>query len=273
MNVRSFGTFTDALDAEKERIRQFAQVVRAPYWQGMDVSKKPDMMTRELLNESFSVLMHDNLDLLRQDIKPSLPWADDHFEERVGRKPLNPGVQWANWPFARSAARFLEDLGGRFSHTYMERIWPKRAGDEPEGEVRFGTNVGIRFAYGDLDDVLDLLGRDPLTRQAYLPIFFPEDTGAVHKGRIPCSIGYQFILRGGYLHCVYQLRSCDFVRHLRDDLYLAARLTRWILDELAFTREEAHWQSIHPGTLTTHITSLHIFEADVRPLFGGTLAR
>jgi hypothetical protein len=269
MNVRSFGRFDDALESLKFRMRT-ARSVHAPNWQGMDVSAKPDMMTRELLNESFAVMMHhSNLDDLRADLRPNLPWADDHFEERVGRKPLNPGEQWAHWPFARSAARFLKEAGGKFTHTYMERFWPKHAGDEADDEVRFGSNVGIRYAYGDLDDVVRLLRRDPLTRQAYLPIFFPEDTGATHGGRIPCSIGYHFILRQGYLHCVYQLRSCDFVRHLRDDLYLATRLTFWLLDELRLRHEEAAWQEVAPGYLVTHITSLHIFEADVRPLFGG----
>ena len=29
-------------------------------------------------------------------------------------------------------------------------------------------------------DVIDLLEREPFTRQAYLPIWFPEDTGAFH---------------------------------------------------------------------------------------------
>jgi hypothetical protein len=261
MNIRTYGRFSDAIAMEKGRLKTFARSVKAPYWQGMDVSAKPEMMTRELLNESFAVQVL-SLDELRDDIKPNLPWADDHFAERVGREPLNPGVQWANWPFAKSAARFLKERGGKFTHTYMERIWPKRAGiDDAMDSI---DNFGIRYNLGDLDDVVRLLARDPLTRQAYLPIFFPEDTGAVHVGRIPCSIGYQFILRDSYLHCIYQLRSCDFVRHLRDDLYLASRLLLWVLEEL---RTHAGWDGISPGLLTTHITSLHIFEADVRTLF------
>jgi hypothetical protein len=264
MNIRTYGRFSDAIAMEKGRLKTFARSVRAPYWQGMDVSAKPEMMTRELLNESFAVQVL-SLDELRDDIKPNLPWADDHFAERVGRAPINPGVQWANWPFAKSAARFLKEQGGKFTHTYMERIWPKFAGDVWEEKLPAKcTAFGIRYTLGDLDDVVRLLARDPLTRQAYLPIFFPEDTGAVHGGRIPCSIGYQFILRDSYLHCIYQLRSCDFVRHLRDDLYLASRLLLWVLEEL---QAHAGWDGISPGLLTTHITSLHIFEADVRALF------
>jgi hypothetical protein len=265
MNIRTYGRFSDAIAMEKGRLKTFARSVRAPYWQGMDVSAKPEMMTRELLNESFAVQVL-SLDELRDDIKPNLPWADDHFAERVGRAPINPGVQWANWPFAKSAARFLKEQWRQVhAHVYgahLAEVCGRCTGRW--SYHRSAPRSASATTLGDLDDVVRLLARDPLTRQAYLPIFFPEDTGAVHGGRIPCSIGYQFILRDSYLHCIYQLRSCDFVRHLRDDLYLASRLLLWVLEEL---QAHAGWDGISPGLLTTHITSLHIFEADVRALF------
>ena len=116
---------------------------------------------------------------------------------------------------------------------------------------------GIREPYGDLGDVVSLLKREPHTRQAYLPIFFPEDTGAVHGGRIPCSLGYHFIQRDGFLHVSYQLRSCDIYRHMRDDIYLTSRLLLWVLNEV---REEHSWMV--PGSLDMQITSLHCFISD-----------
>jgi hypothetical protein len=132
-----------------------------------------------------------------------------------------------------------------------------------------------RYPYGDLDDVVSLLAREPYTRQSYLPVWFPEDTGAVPGERVPCTLGYHFILRRGQLHCFYPMRSCDLLRHFRNDVYMAVRLTQWILEELVKVQgyDEAHepvggpkpfdWSSVTPGLLTMHMVSLHVFEPDI----------
>lgn len=201
-----------------------------------------------------------------QDLcQPNLPWADDHFEqERVSGEPLNPGKTWEHWPWASSANKF-RDKDEQFNHSYAERYWPKFAGQSPDGTLRkvggYKPIKGIRELYGDLNDVVSLLVREPNTRQAYMPVFFPEDTGVVHGGRVPCSLGYHFIQRQGYLHIVYQLRSCDIYRHMRDDIYLTSRLLLWVLDEVKKTHP---WMK--PGFLDMQMTSLHCFVNDFREM-------
>lgn len=247
-----------------------AQKVHTARWQGVDVSKKPDMATRELLNISMSVSLPDIevLDYYREDIKPNLPWADDHFEERVSGLPLNPGRTWRSWPWALSADKFRMSEETRddpqFNHTYMERYWPKFAGDALEQFSSEGVRLplqGIRWEYGDLNDLIDLIASEPDTRQAYIPIFFPEDTGKGDGGRKPCTLGYQFIVRDHRLHIYYPMRSCDFVRHLQDDIYLTVRLLLWVLNRCR-SRDGKTWSHITPGTFTMHCTSLHMFEND-----------
>jgi len=117
----------------------------------------------------------------------------------------------------------------------------------------------MRFKYGDLDDVVNLLKKEPFTRQAYLPIWYPEDTGAVHGERVPCTLGYHFIRRGDHLHILYFIRSCDYLRHFRDDIYLAIRKLYWILDKL---KTEPNWKNVKPGIFDMKITSLHIFKVE-----------
>lgn len=240
-------------------------------------SVKAPMPSIELLNESFTYpLPSEQLDYYRDDIKPSLPWADLHFErERVSRQPLNPGDTWRIWPYARSADthRRAGELDPQFDHSYAERYWPKFAGQTVGGRldpVAMGSspNKGYRFAYGDLDDLVNLLAAEPTTRQAYLPIWFPEDLGATTQGkRVPCTLGYHFILRNGRLHIVYYMRSCDFVRHFRDDVYLAVRLLLWVLEECR--KQSDAWLAASPGSLTMHITSLHAFTLDRKVLARG----
>jgi hypothetical protein len=164
----------------------------------------------------------------------------------------------------------------QFSHSYAERYWPKFANRTPGGELGRGgysPRHGIRYRYGDLDDLVQVLQGDPTTRQAYLPVWFPEDLYAAVKGeRVPCTLGYHFIVRDQQLHCTYYLRSCDAVRHFRDDIYLSMRLLLWILNELrereSIFTNDGGWEDVRPGTFTMHMVSFHCFVADYKPFFG-----
>lgn len=276
MNLKHFISFSDAITYCGNQLRDCSYPVHPRKWQGMPVSDKPEMAMYEVLNTSFSVFEPGaTIERLQHAIRPNLPWAEDHFMERVGGQPLNPGVEWANWPYARSADRFRDQEAGAFTHTYMERFWPIWANRTPGGILDSQTedffnekpNRGYRYELGDLGDLIVQLAFEPDTRQAYLPVWFPEDTGVKHKGRVPCTIGYHFILRHEMLDIVYQLRSCDFVRHFRDDIYLAMRLMLHVLWECQRLNPKA-WEGVMPGIYAMHMTSLHMFKNDYRATFG-----
>lgn len=308
-------SFRNMFNRTRAEFLNYSEEVHTLRWQGTDISKRPDMKSHELLNWRCEVSLDfltqlkplgvwsqpAVLDELAGIVEPNLPWADDHFLERVCGEPLNPGTQWANWPWAASADKHRLTATGQvtdaaaperaFNHTYMERLWPKWAGLTPGGkmdwagedqrEVRAypgdpeyfimdskdgnGTRVephrGIRHFYGDLQSLVNLLADEPDTRQAWIPLFFPEDTGHGDGGRKPCTLGYQFILRNNQLHIYYPLRSCDYVRHFRDDIYLAVRLLLWVIDRCQELNPAA-WNPVTPGNYVMHCTSLHVFAND-----------
>ncbi|WP_455363560.1 hypothetical protein [[Eubacterium] cellulosolvens] len=257
--MNMFPNFEMAIQSVEHKLLHVSYPVDGKRWQSTDVSHKPEMVMREVFNTSFAVgLLWEDYRDYRDDIKPNLPWADDHFEERIGGQPLNPGNEWRNWPWGLSADKHRTE-GEQFSHTYMERYWPKHA-NAPDLEPR----RGIRYEYGDLSDCVEHLFQHPETRQAYLPVWFPEDTGVAHGKRVPCTLGYHLLYRMGYLHMTYYIRSCDFVRHFRDDLYLSLRLQLWILDQLRGQSEA--WEDARPGTFVFHCVSMHCFENDHRTL-------
>lgn len=273
------GNFSTIWRVLLEEMREAPRVEQSR-WQGVDVSKDPSARTYALHNVCFEVDLKGIEDLAhwREDIQPNLPWADNHFLERVGGEPLNPGQEWRNWPWAVSADRH-RDLEGVFNHTYMERLWPKFArrtvgGELPNryaGEIRrFQQGVkahrGIAWEYGDLQDLVELLVKDPWTRQAWIPLFFPEDTGWSDGGRKPCTLGYQFLRTGDRLCIWYPLRSCDLARHFRDDCYLAVRLLLWVLQQCRKADGTGCWESVIPGAYSMWVTHLHIFENDRREL-------
>lgn len=273
-----------------------APVIHTGSWQSTNTANSPMHATHEIEDVIFTTTIPDSMFVLQRDMEAvNLPWAEKHFEERVGGEPVNPPPSHVDWPWARHNKRFQNGDQGPFSHSYPERMWARytggrdisglegdfetSSGDEGLYRVIDGHRVGgpidlsrypkterkgVRYRYGDLNDLVDLIMREPLTRQAYLPIWFPEDTGTHHGERVPCTLGYHFMVRDRKLSCRYYMRSCDLIRHFADDVYMAARLTQWICDEVndrwETLDEEAEY--IHPGRLIMYISSLHAFVGD-----------
>jgi len=258
--MKTFHKPSDAIKWTKECLINYGMIVKTEKWQGIEA---PDDM-HELSYHSFKFSIPHNLNELVEEVNPNLPWADDHFNERVSGVPLNPPPSHNWWPFAQ---KNNEQFGGnsKFSHTYPERIWPKFTGEKFENSLMSDhieePHQGIRFSYGDFKDVLDLLEREPFTRQAFLPIWFPEDTGSAHGERVPCTIGYHFMRRGNFLSVVYYIRSCDYIRHFRDDIYLACRKVMWVISEMK-KRDPERWEEVVPAWFIMHISSLHCFNKE-----------
>jgi hypothetical protein len=259
------------LAEELRELLRGAPPVKTERWQGVPVNTD----TYELRNVVFEVDLHENEDVEHwaRQIKPNLPWADTAFEERVCGMPLNPGEAWKDWPWAGSAKGFIKE---RFNHHYCERLWPmyaRRTDDgklprRPSREVRYypmkdtRPNVDPSGNWaGDLQSLVDLLAKEPHTRQAVIPLFWPSETGLGDGGRKMCSLLYQFLVRNNQLHLYYPLRSCDFTRHWADDCYMGVRLLLWVLEQCRF-RNPGAWDYIKPGSFAMHCTSLHIFAKD-----------
>lgn len=229
-------------------------------WQTLDVSKSPLHNVMETHNVTLRYLAPVTVQGAQSEIQPDLPWAEEHFLERVSGDPLNPPPSYAKWPHHHGdSARHIGDSG--FDHTYPERFWPKHARMVGEDYVLPPIGMrGIRFAYGDLADVCVLLRRNLMTRQAYLPVWFPEDTGATEGQRVPCSLGYHFIYDPQIqaLTVTYMIRSCDLIRHFRNDIYMAVRLQQWMCGRLI----QPDGEEMPMGPLVVHIMNLHMMVGD-----------
>lgn len=212
-------------------------------WQGLEVGNSPAHSTRELHGVYLDWLCPPGVEELRGLIKPDLPWAEDHFLERVGGKPINPGRAEAYWPYHGALGNQLHKEGKIYSHNYMERMWASQ----------LKGFRGYRYSVGDLGSVVALLKSDHTTRRGYLPIWFPEDTGSSSGQRVPCSLGYYFIQEApGQLSCHYHMRACEMYRHFTNDVYLAARLLQWVSRQV----------DLKPSQLYMAVDNLHSFLGD-----------
>jgi len=252
--LRKQSQINESIAEVQRTLYEQGHIVKSQKWQGID---SPDN-TKELVNVIFNMDM-EAVESINNDIRPHAEWVDAHFWERVSGKPLNPGESFKLWPFYKRNPK--DDIFRKeeeFSHTYMERIWPKYAGKDHSHLSR----KGIRFNYGDLNDLIILLMHDDTTRQAYLPIWFPEDLWAARLDeRVPCTLGYDFIIRGGMLYMNYYMRSCDALRHFRDDIALAYLLAKYVRDRVNY--------KLKLGMLTMVIKSFHCFEMESKSLLSG----
>jgi len=238
-----YQSFPEVMEDIRRSFQTRATKVDTAHWQGL-----AQLPLLELLNYHFCYQIPPTPQLLKQDIKPNLPWADDHFEERVSGIPYNPAPAYKWWPWWREESKVTQREQEKFDFSYPERIWTPKL-------------QGLMRPYGNLKDIIDLLIDRPLTKQAYLPLFFPEDTGNVHRGRLMCSLGYHFICRNSQLHIFYTMRSCDFIRYFQDDVYLACRILQWVLQQLK--QRDSFWNNIKVGLLFMHIYSLHIAASEL----------
>lgn len=252
-----------------------APLVERLKWQQMVVEGSDLHKTHELSNVilSWDEIPEDR-ETLADMIDPDLPWAEDHFQERVSGEPMNPGKAHAYWPYhgqeIRRHLREMEGQGQFYDHNYMERMWCRSLEmgtidiesavlmEGPDGvavEVNQSMHPpfsGYRFNVGDLGSVIDLLRNEPTTRQAYLPLWFPEDTGVTSGQRVPCTLGYYFIQGPKGLEMTYFMRACEWYRHFKNDIYLAGRLHQWVAEQVG----------METSSLTVHIANLHLFKGD-----------
>lgn len=203
-------------------------------------AQKIDYTMVELENLFFEIQVPPDLNQLAIESNADLPWAEDHFMERLDG-PSNPGKTYKWWPYYKQDEKWRD--GGVFSHTYQERFWPPK-------------KKGVRYPMGNLNDIINRLNQDSSTRQAFLSIWHPEDHTNTPSRRLPCTIGYWFKVKDNILSVTYLIRSCDAIRHLHNDIYLTGRLLQHVAES---TKNKV-------GQISMWIGSLHCFESDLYEL-------
>ena len=232
------GSFTD--------LKNNGDIASSKKWQAIDT---PDNLW-EIINRYVQMDMPETKEELGVECDADLPWAEDHFQERIDPHcNHNPGYEYQNWPYYKvdtkdNDGKFRNEAENYFSHTYMERFWPDKT---LKGTGKMGYN------FGDFNDLIERLKDDPGPRQAFYAIWHPQDSN--NDGvRLPCTIGYHFLIRNGILHLAYLIRSCDIFRHFKNDVYMTVRLAQYVRDQVD--------PSLKLGELSMWIGSLHCWNVE-----------
>lgn len=201
--------------------------------QDKNIENDPDFLTKELTNYSYTVLDPDytEIDGVHEE------WVIQEWADRIVGD-LNPGRAWKLRP--EIWREFLEarhppgSTRGIFSYTYSDRMG--------------GHHI---------DRIIEELLFHPHSRQLWLPVWWPVDETRRGQRRVPCSLGYWFVMRDGALHMTYMMRSCDFFTHYANDVALASMLLHYV----------AQKADVSVGTFTHFIGSFHVYAKDVADVF------
>lgn len=155
------------------------------------------------------------------------------------------------WPIADrpqfnerfSLMETLQVITGRGDLAHLRSIAP----NFPKLAPSYVT-YGPRLAW-QLKAVVERLSADPLSRQAQIAVYTPEDFWKGYPD-CPCTSTIQFLLRDNQLHCISTMRSNDIWFGTPTDVYMFA----------FFQREIARALSVEVGDYIHHAGSLHVYE-------------
>lgn len=121
----------------------------------------------------------------------------------------------------------------------------------------YADNGRLAGAYGprirhQLPRVVDLLKRDPSTRQAVLTIWNGQEHAKTSKD-VPCTLNLQFLLRDGRLHLRASMRSNDVILGIPYDWFMFSRLGLSVASALG----------VEPGEYAHTVGSMHLYERDL----------
>lgn len=240
--------YTNAQEMVEEVKRDLAEmgiVVRPATMQDKYVKGNPDYETKELQNYSYCLLNAKSQDI------PGVtqPWADAEFEERV----TDPWER--DWEGKRILFQTPEFINPGEAWKLREEVWSEYMHD---GKLAYTYNE-LLWNNDQLTKIMNRLKEDPDSRQLWISLWNPEKDPDFLGGvsRVPCSLGYGLQVRDGKLNLHYVMRSCDFVTHFRNDVYLAIKFLEWVAEKTGYP----------VGDFTHTMFSCHVYNKDIQGVF------
>jgi thymidylate synthase len=225
--MRIYSNCYELMSEMTRDVLEMGIITHSKSMQHIRVDNDPNYDTKEIIQYSYCLTSIDKSEYLFND-KESKIWVSRELMERLYSLD-NPGNAWK---LRESLWKKLMNSNGKFDYTYGERI----------NEVDAVTQI------------IELLKENPDSRQAILSIWDRNiDIYRVNgKARVPCSVYYQFLLRGDRLNIIYNQRSADVYTHIGNDIWLAFMLMKHV----------AECVGVGTGFLYHNIGSLHSYRKD-----------
>jgi thymidylate synthase len=224
--------YNDAFEMVREVERDLWEMsIRVPSHSMQDkiVENDRDYETVELQAYAYTLTNIDDEHIKKavNYMKGNLEWATAELKDRFNPEYINPGESWKL--HADLWEQFIRD--GQFAYSYNERFREQLPLLIRELQIRPNSRQAVMTMYDRHQDLNNWGGKD----------------------RVPCSMHYQFLTRGGELHMVYVMRSCDFLNHFMHDVFFSTGLLKHVASKVG----------LKTGTFTHLMGSLHAYNKDM----------
>ena len=179
--------------------------------------------TKELNNFSFELTNLDNNVINVRNISKAYLCAE---------------LTW--YMLARNDVAFINPFAG---------LWGRISDDGKTSYSAYGDIVFKRHGFNQIDKIIELLAKDPMSRRAVVNFNVPNKNVIETKDEI-CTIALQFIIRDGKLNCTGIMRSNDIWYGLPYDVVFFTEMQKYI----------AHRLNVQVGTYVHDVISLHCYE-------------
>lgn len=170
---------------------------------------------------------------------------------------LNNKLRKVSIPFA--IGEWLWHMEGRDDLEMIQYYAPSYDKYSDNGKTLNGA-YGPRIKKSLLK-IVEILRNDPDSRRAVVPIYRKEDAGLNSKD-IPCTIGFQFLIRNNKLDMIVNMRSNDIFLGFPYDTFNFTMWQEYVACKL----------NIEIGTYTHIANSLHFYEKDREKIVKASLA-
>lgn len=170
---------------------------------------------------------------------------------------LNNKLRKVSIPFA--IGEWLWHMEGRDDLEMIQYYAPSYDKYSDDGKKLNGA-YGPRIKRSLLK-IVDVLKKDPDSRRAVVPIYGKEDAGLDSKD-IPCTIGFQFLIRNNKLDMIVNMRSNDIFLGFPYDTFNFTMWQEYVACKL----------NLEIGTYTHIANSLHFYEKDREKIIKASLA-
>ena len=130
-------------------------------------------------------------------------------------------------------------------------LWNNISDDGVTNNSAYGYILGKKYGFSQIEQIIELLKKDPLSRRAVLNISDPSINRITTKD-MQCTVCLQFLLRNNKLYCTTYMRSNDIWFGLPYDVVYFTFLQKYIASQL----------EVGLGTYTHFVGSMHMYLKD-----------
>lgn len=165
---------------------------------------------------------------------------------------MNPTRKLGYKFMAAEAAWMIE---GRNDVASISKYSKKISDFSDDGETFFGA-YGPRL-HQQLGSVIGVLSRDPDTRQAVVSTWRPNPPPTKD---VPCTLSWQFLIRGNKLHCIATMRSSDLWLGHPYDIFNFSAISFYVMMCVNKFRSN---EKLELGNLILTAGSKHLYQRNV----------